>query len=72
LPIDSDRCPREDGNATEFKTNGAISVTPTLSSVRAPTLALEVRNAAGAVICAKCIALWSNRRENASLVAYLF
>jgi hypothetical protein len=64
--------PREHGNATEFKTYGAISVMATLSTLRARTLALKVRNAAGAVISAKCLALWSNRRENARLVARLF
>jgi hypothetical protein len=63
LPIASDRGPRENGNATEFKTYGAIGVTPALSTVRARTLAVEVRSAAGAVISAKCLALWSNRAK---------
>ncbi len=68
-PIDTDRAPRGHGNATEFKTYYAIGVTPTPTTVRARTLALEVRNAAGAVISPKCLALWRNWRKNASLAA---
>ena len=65
--IDTDRGQRVDGNVTEFNTYGAISVTSTVSTVRAPTLALQLGNAADAVISANYLALWSNRRENASL-----